>query len=552
MTDAAGLAALAGRHLDLVRAPFTLPSSRIIVFRDGVGDGVRVHTAEYEKGLDECRVIDALIVRDAAGTALPITDVQPHAVEFGGGAATLVFDGVGALSIGAPAAGVSAQWTTPDGRTRLAPLDPALRFGIGVDRAVEVSASTGHTGAAASAAAAWAEWFAKCPVVRDDLQEMTAFCWWVLGANIVSLPRLGEVRAIVPSKIGYVGLWQWDAYFIAVGLRHGDPALAREQLDLAFRYPTPAGQLPDVVHEEGVLASSDDLPPADRDRLRRAGSQIADPGAPVPLTKPPLSAWALRKVLDAEPLTDETRAWARAQLDVIRRSQDWWFAASDLDHDGMPEYGHPYSSGLDDSPIFDGPLPTTAPDLGAYLVLQDLELARFGEEFDFDPAVHVARAERTLAKLMELWDASSRSFRARAAGVPVSSDAITGLMPLLTGRLPSDVVDALVAALDDPQRYGTPWGLPTVAAGDPDFSPTRMWRGPVWVNTNTLVAEGLAASGRADRAAALIEQTAALVQHAGGPHEYFNPLTGEKAPTATTAFGWSAALFVDLAVRLSR
>ena len=28
-------------------------------------------------------------------------------------------------------------------------------------------------------------------------------------------------------------------------------------------------------------------------------------------------------------------------------------------------------------------------------------------------------------------------------------------------------------------------------------------------------------------------------------------MTGEKAATATTAFGWSAALFVDLAVQLS-
>jgi glycogen debranching enzyme len=546
------LARLAGRRLDLVRAPFTLPSSRILVFRGEGAGGVRVHTAEYEKGLDECRVIDALIVRDAAGSVLAITDVQPHAVEFGGGVATLVFAGTDALSLGAAEPGYSAQWTTPDGETRLAPLAPALRFAVHPDRSVEISGSARHADAVAGSADVWTDWFTRCPVVRADLQEMTAFCWWVLGANIVSLPRLGDVRAVVPSKIGYVGLWQWDAYFIAIGLRHGDPALAREQLDLAFRFPTAAGQLPDVVHEEGVLASSDDLPQADRDRLRRAGSQIADPNAPVPLTKPPLSAWALRRVLEAEPLTDETRAWARAQLETVRRSQEWWFDASDLDHDGMPEYGHPYSSGLDDSPIFDGPLPTTAPDLGAYLVRQDLELARFGEQFGFDPAPHLARAERTTAKLMELWDADSRTFRARAAGEPVLSDAITGLMPLLTGRLPAEVVDALVAALDDPDRYATPWGLPTVAAGDPDFSATRMWRGPVWVNTNALVAEGLAASGHPDRARALVEQTVALVQHAGGPHEYFNPLTGEKAPTATTAFGWSAALFVDLAVQLSR
>jgi hypothetical protein len=42
------------------------------------------------------------------------------------------------------------------------------------------------------------------------------------------------------------------------------------------------------------------------------------------------------------------------------------------------------------------------------------------------------------------------------------------------------------------------------------------------------------------------------VKHGGGPHEYFNPETGDRARTATTSFGWSAALFVDLAVSLSR
>ena len=82
----------------------------------------------------------------------------------------------------------------------------------------------------------------SCPRVRADLQQMTAFCWWVLGANIVELPALGRARAVVPSKIGYVGLWQWDAYFIAVGLRHGDPELAREQL--AARLPLPERRRP--------------------------------------------------------------------------------------------------------------------------------------------------------------------------------------------------------------------------------------------------------------------------------------------------------------------
>jgi glycogen debranching enzyme len=547
VSTAASLAAQAGELIDLVRAPFTLPRSRLLVFREG--EGLRVHTAEYERRLDECRVLDALVLRDETGEALPISRVLPHAIEFGSGAAVLGFAGPSALTVSAGSGALRVEWATDAGAGSAAiEADAGLRVAVDDGRRVEVTSSAASAADLAESERIWREWFARCPRVRDDLQSMTAFCWWVLGANIVELPALGDARAVVPSKIGYVGLWQWDAYFIAVGLRHGDPALAREQLELAFRFPTADGQLPDVVHEHGVLAGSDDLPEADRANLRRAGSAVADPSAPVPLTKPPLAAWALEKVLEAEP----SDAWAREQLTAIRRSQDWWFAASDLDGDGMPEYGHPYSSGLDDSPVFDGPPPTTSPDLGAYLVVQDLLLAGFAERFgDVPVEPHLARAERTLELLLGLWDDEGGVFRARAAGVPSPSDAIVGLLPLLTGRLPGHIADRLVAALDDDRRFRARWSVPTVAVGDADFSPERMWRGPVWINTNALLVEGLRASGHAERARALAEQTVALVIHGGGPHEYFNPLTGQKAATATTAFGWSAALFVELAVQLS-
>ncbi|WP_435748821.1 amylo-alpha-1,6-glucosidase [Microbacterium sp. PMB16] len=576
MTDAA---ALAGRHLDLVSAPFTLPRSRVLVFREG--DGLRVHTSEYERRLVECRVLDGLTVVDAAGQVLPVGEVLPGRVTFGGvrslseersdetkGAhrlaalaqepddveATLTFADPSTLSIG-PSSGagtrdlLTVRLELPDGSAWRYPLGDGIRIRIAADRSVTVEPGD-HEAALAATARVWDDWFARCPVVRDDLREMTAFCWWVLGANIVELPALGDARAIVPSKIGYVGLWQWDAYFIAVGVRHGDPELAREQLEIAFRFPQPDGQLPDVVHEEGVLATSDDLPESDRATLRRAGSQIADPSSPVPLTKPPLAAWALRKVLEVE----DAPEWAREQLARVIRSQDWWFTGSDLDHDGMPEYGHPYSSGLDDSPIFDGPLPTAAPDLGAYLVRQDREIAELLARYapPIDAAPFRARAVATQELLLKMWDAERGRFLATGGGEAQLSDTIVGLMPLLTGSLPAPIAEALRAAVDDPGRFGLEWGLPTVAASDPDFSSERMWRGPVWVNTNALIAEGLEASGYAERARELREQTVALVIHGGGPHEYFNPRTGQKARTATTAFGWSAALFIDLAVQLSR
>ena len=559
VAPASELALAAGRHLDLATAPFTMPRSRLLVFRDREGEGVRVHTSEYERRLDQCRVLDALVVHDASGRILPIVDVQPHRISFG--AVTLTFDGLRTLSIGGdPAA--SVRLSLPGGGESRHEVGSGIRIEVAADRTVAVSAQqVGAHGAAEEALMAlWEAWFDRCPRVREDLRDMAAFCWWVLGANIVELPALEGARAIVPSKIGYVGLWQWDAYFIAVGLRHGDPELAREQLELAFRFPRENGQLPDVVHEQGVLATSDDLPESDRATLRRAGSQAADPSAPVPLTKPPLAAWALRKVLEVE----DAPEWAATQLERVIRSQDWWFAGperngSELDGDGLPEYGHPYSSGLDDSPVFDGPIPTTAPDLAAYLVQQDREIAALAARYlpGHPIAPHLARAERTTALLMErLWDPAVRRFIARGPGAGeearIASDTVVGLMPLCVEGLPDEARTALREAIDDPERYALEWGLPTVSAADPDFSPERMWRGPIWINTSALIAEGLDTAGQAERARALREQTVRLVIHGGGPHEYFNPRTGLKAERATTAFAWSAALFIDLAVELSR
>ncbi len=83
----------------------------------------------------------------------------------------------------------------------------------------------------------------------------------------------------------------------------------------------------------------------------------------------------------------------------------------------MPEYGHPYSSGLDDSPIFDGPLPTAAPDLGAYLVQQDRELASLLVKYEPDADVERfrARAETTQELLLRMWDPERSRFLAFGA-----------------------------------------------------------------------------------------------------------------------------------------
>lgn len=300
--------------VDLVEVPFTVPGSRFLVVWGGDEHArwLDVFHVRYEVPLAEC-----LALRITPGDARE----PPEAVVAGG---RLHWVGV--------------ELALLDDELRLTwPADEDARIDIGpapdvaaardIDRLVLVGASATPSSLDDEAFAAAADsvveaWMALTPVVRPERQDMARLCWWVLGANQVDIARpgaRGTMRVVVPSKRGYVGLWQWDTYFIALGLRHTTPELALAQLDLALS-PGPDGQLPDVVHDGGVLATSADLPAGDRERLEAQGSPTTRSGV-VPLTKPPLAAWAAQLVL--RHVSPERRdAWLRGQLGTLLASQD--------------------------------------------------------------------------------------------------------------------------------------------------------------------------------------------------------------------------------------
>jgi glycogen debranching enzyme len=79
-----------------------------------------------------------------------------------------------------------------------------------------------------------------------------------------------------------------------------------------------------------------------------------------------------------------------------------------------------------------------------------------------------------------------------------------------------------------------------------------MWRGPVWVNINYFFIEALRQIGEGALACELREKTLELVVSQPSIYEYYNSLTGEPPPTAADTFGWTAAVFIDLAIQASQ
>ena len=262
-------------------------------------------------------------------------------------------------------------------------------------------------------------------------------------------------------------------------------------------------------------------------------------------------AWSAWKLYEK----DGDREFLNEIYEPIVRCNRWWYEKSDLDGNGLCEYSHPFSSGLDDSPLWDDGMPVESPDLNTYLYLQQEALARIaaviGEKDDVQ--TWQQQAHTTAQRMIESsWDEESGFFWATHNGARVNVRTPFSLFPLLTGQLPPEISARLVAHLTDERQFWSRYPVPTVAMDDPKYNPRQMWRGPTWVNVNYLLIEGLQRSGYPDLARELRRRTLDLIGGQDDIYEYYDPESGENPPMAASTFGWSSAIFIDLAIQASR
>ncbi|MEX1143520.1 MAG: trehalase family glycosidase [Anaerolineales bacterium] len=386
--------------------------------------------------------------------------------------------------------------------------------------------------AMAGAALRWHNWFKAAPEVAGEYQAQYYYAWWVMRAGLISSRFFTTREAMIPSLTHYVGVWQWDAYFHALAYRHVEKNLAQDQIRIMLDHQREDGMIPDAIHDDGIVTHLN--VPLDRD-----------------VTKPPLIAWAAWKLYEL----DGDREFLNEIYEPIVRWNSWWFEKNDLDRNGLCEYQHPYSSGLDDSPLWDDGMPVESPDLNTYLFLQQEALAKIaaviGEKAEAQ--VWQKQAQDMVRRMIKLtWDQDSGFFMARHNGIPVNTRTPFNLFPLLTGQLPQAITSRLVENLTDSRQFWSRYPVSTVSMNDPKYDPNKMWRGPTWVNVNYLLIEGLNRSGYPALANKLRRQTLDLVSRNADIYEYYHPESGDPPPTAAATFGWSAAIFIDLAIQAAQ
>ncbi|WP_345711657.1 MGH1-like glycoside hydrolase domain-containing protein [Kineococcus glutinatus] len=400
----------------------------------------------------------------------------------------------------------------------------------------------------------------------------------------------------LPATGLYPHQWSWDSAFTAIGLRHVSPRRAQQELESLLGAQWADGRLPQIVFDR--QRDEDYSPGAAFWRSEEIPGSPAVPTAG--LVQPPVHARAALAVHRADEAESRRRGFLERAHPRLLAWHGYLRTRRDRGGRGLASIVHPWESGMDNSPAWDGPLSRVPdvraggpgvprPDLrhadpserpsnaeyGRYLHLAaryrdhrcddadaghefvcedpafnalwadaELAMAEVAAALGGDRAPHEARARELTAALEPLFSPALGTYAARdvRTGELQRVATVAGLLPLLLPHLPRAA--ELLATLRGPRfRLGTAVMVPSHDLTAAGFDRARYWRGPSWSSTTWLLVQALRGRGAVAEARALGAQLRrSALQH--GFAEYVDPIDG--TPHGTRAFTWTAALALDL------
>jgi len=340
-------------------------------------------------------------------------------------------------------------------RSRRGPIPIEVPLLLLVRKKVEVEAPVLHVSGMQGEVAHWDHGFAGV--------------YAVLFENLQIPDVLSPIRYAHPAP-AFRGVYLWDSAFISQIWKTWDREVAHDVSRV-------------VVHLR------------DGDRLQHVVSDLV---ASV-YTQPPLIAWSLARIWEGHS-REEAATRLEPLFPALCAYNDWLYANRQLPN-GLFFWRHPYESGVENAPrfssrdesVFRDTTKLAAPDLSAYVVLQNEALATMARILERDPQPFLDKATALQARIRdELWHSGDGLFydRHTETGEFIRSRTIASVLPLWAGAADERQLHRILEHILSPDGFNSPLPLPSVAISDPDFS-LDMWRGPVWVNVAYGVLLGL-------------------------------------------------------------
>ena len=387
----------------------------------------------------------------------------------------------------------------------------------------------------------------------------------------------------------YPAQWNWDSAFIALGYSYFNMEYAIEELEKLISGQWEDGMIPHILFHDN------DESYFPNHKTWDCGNKVASSG----ITQPPIVATIIKKIVDQNKLDKSQMKRMEILIKKLKKYLDWFYNYRDTNKIGLAAIIHPWESGLDNSPIWDGPLdkvkieenlkyerrdlnvsrssnrplkkdydgyitllnqfkrnkynPTkivndsmfNVIDIGfnSILIRATKDLVEVSKKFNLDFTDlknKISKSEESLIKFYKDEDQSFFSYDFKNHNL-IKVDAISNYFILFANLENQEINNKIIDKL---KKYNSQkdYFFTTVNPKDKTFEETRYWRGPVWINSNWIIYQGLINKDK-NFSELLKKKTLELLENKKF-HEYYNFKNGDCL--GANNFSWSAALYLDL------
>jgi thiol-disulfide isomerase/thioredoxin len=403
-----------------------------------------------------------------------------------------------------------------------------------------------------------------------------------------------------PSPSLYPHQWNWDSGFIAIGYAHYNQDRAEQEILSLFENQWPNGMLPQIVFNpqalghyfpepdfwqvpDGRPTSGITMPPLHaiacwhiyeeaqdkkraHDFLKRMFPRLMSSHRYFYVSRDPKRTGLVYIRHPWESGLDNSPAWddpLRAiQMDKTKLPS---YARKDLQH-GVPREQRPSDDDYDryvylvdlfrrlkyrEDDIYEA-CPFLIQDVlfNSILCRANRDLMEIGRVLKEDTGELAEWTDQTVRAISEaLWCEPCKKFEDLnlITGEPIHTATAANFMPLFAGAATKYQTEIIYGTLNSVSfcalHQGNCFTIPNYDMTRDDFDPKNYWRGPVWININWMLSQGLTGYGYKQKADAMKKDMIQLPIRFGF-HEYFDSQTGTGYGSGN--FSWTAALFLDL------
>lgn len=358
--------------------------------------------------------------------------------------------------------------------------------------------------------------YEKLPVlsaVSETVEKLYYKCFSSMKSQIYSPEGIFKTRWTTPDRLPHKNLWFWDSVFHSIGLRYISAELAYESIRSVF----------DTQREDGLIP------------------HMASPAFSSDITQPPVLAWGIYQLF----AFCGNKSYLSDHYGQLKKYLEWNFENRDENQNLLFEWKvNPQNPncrcdecGMDNSPRFDHVTKMDSIDFSCFMANEARHMGLIAGELGLaDEQTKWNELYRQMKQAINatLWDDADRFYydRELKSGEFRKVKAVSSFLPLFAGVCGQEQAGSLVRYLQDSRYFGTPYPIPSVALEDSTFG-TDMWRGPVWINYNYMIATGLRDYGYVELADEILRKTIEMVAYwyvnDGNVYEFYDS-TGKKSP----------------------